>query len=379
MGTKNDYWTKAVAEQGLGAFEQRRQQNPYDSTQWNQSAQFILSNPYAGGDPTDAYSTWRTQSGMDSPTNYPLSYGRASGGKYAGYKTSGDMWNAVEGTALLQRQEDQARADAMSQLLQGQLDKIQSDWSSNRHGLWHDTGTMTGVDANGNPTQQRFTNSTDTYNSQVPQAARDALSATHKQDAEYEKMLNLWGAQASDPYLSALETMTQIKGTPIHDYKVQAGMQLGIDPALVQGRYDPQTQVSDFLSNRNMEAINNYGATYGDYNTALRQMQSQAEQGQQDAIRQDQTDMENFVADQTGMDPTSLANDANMTVEQVAMTLQDNNYYKANEAVSQAALNGDSGQLHQLLDPLREQDPQLWRLLQVQYADYLPSDWDPNG
>jgi hypothetical protein len=386
MSTKNDYWTKAVAEQGLTAFNQRRQQNPYDSTDWQQSANWILDNPYAATAPTDGYQQFQQLSGMNDPTNYAISYGRTSGGKYAGYKTSGDLWNAVEGSAILQQQEDRAKAQAMSQLLNDQLDQIQTDYTKNTRTIpsLNDQWGLAKNWANHAQPQDVQIHDGGLARAHMPrEAGQDPSKAPwmqlNSQDVERNKMMNLWLAQASDPYMTGLDTMGQIQQTPIHDYKIQAGMRLGIDPALVQGRFDPQTQVSDFLTNRNLEAINNYGSTYSDYNAALSDIQRQADSQNQDAVKQQQIQVENFVADTTGKDPRSVADDSNMTIEQVAVKLQDTNYLKAAPLVQQAALAGDTEQLHQLLDPLREVDDQLWRLLQVQYSEYLPSDWDPNG
>lgn len=382
MGTKNDYWTKAVAEQGLSAFDQRRQQNPYDSTQWQQAINFVASNPYAVTSPTEGYQQWQQQSNMLNPTGYALSYGRTSGGKYAGYKTESDMWNALEGTALMQQQEDRARADAMSQLLNDRLDKIQSDYTKNTHFI-PDAGDHWGMAQNWINHAQPEDLHPGSARANMPREKRqDAITAPwmqlSDQDVERNKMMNLWLAQASGPLLDVQDTMTQIKQTPYHDYKVQAGAMLGIDPMLVQGRYDPQTQVADLMTNRNLQAWNNYGTTYGDYTAALNRIQSDAEQqAKSDAKQQDQNVID-YISQVTGYDGAQLARDNGITPQQALEIVGSTQYAQLKPLIEDAVNSNDFGILESYLAPLRIQDPRLYAWLNNEYADPLAAmGWDP--
>jgi len=385
MGTKNDYWTKAVAEQGLSAFNQRRQQNPYDSTDWQQSANWILDNPYAATAPTDGYQQFQQLSGMNDPTNYAISYGRTSGGKYAGYKTSGDLWNAVEGNAILQQQEDRAKAQAMSQLLNDQLDQIQTDYTKNLRTIpsLNDQWGLAKNWANHAQPQDVQIHDGGLARAHMPrEAGQDPSKAPwmqlNSQEVERNKMMNLWLAQASDPYMTGLDTMGQIQQTPIHDYKIQAGMRLGIDPALVQGRFDPQTQVSDFLTNRNLESINNVGAPYSDYNAALSRTLSQSEAANRDAAKQNEQTMLDTISQVTGWDGAQLANDSNLSTAQAYDLVSSDQYASLKPLIDDAVNSNDFGILEQVLKPLKVQDPQMYAWFNNEYADQLAGmGWDP--
>jgi hypothetical protein len=322
--------------------------------------------------------------------------------------------------------------------LQGKLQGINHDYVGSYMGHQHDKTTQQlGVDPNtGQPVFQDFANHSDTYNSQVPAAARgimpnpnpdqvihttssdfnsqvplaartagfDAQGNRHgeaatwqpntltyagtqpaqdntaqnyeQQAAEHEKMLNLWLGQASDPYMTALDTVRQISDTPLHDYRMQAGMQLGVDPTVMQGKYDMQSQINDFNQQRNMDSIDKYGAPYGEVqaaqNRAISQGEQQANQQQQD--QQDQ--MAAAISQATGWDGNQIASDAGLTLDQAYQAVASQQFQDAAPYIDQAANAGDVEGLKTYLLPLKTADPQLFAIFSNIYAGRLPDGWD---
>lgn len=235
---------------------------------------------------TDAYAQWQQTQGF-RPHDYGTVYGQTAEGKYSGYKTEADMWNAVTGRAELAREQDMAQAAAMKDDMTARYDQLGQTVDTN----------MLGAGAALRDSRNRLPTGA------LPQAS-DILG---KRLTEYSGQLDDWYATQGQPLVEGLETANQIEGTPTREYQMREGAALGIAPELIAGKFPMSTQIKDANDQRDLESLNDTGLPYSEQQTVLGRVQSdQQAQGRQQAI-DDQQNMDDAVYGATTYPGSNLA------------------------------------------------------------------------
>ena len=365
MAPKDSSYTQDVIARGMQAVRERRQGGSRDRTNW-QSAydQMLGGNRYAGGD-TGGYDQFAQARGLN-PGNYDINYGQTSEGKYAGFKNSSDLWNAVEGKAAFEREQDQLKAQAMEQLINQRMGKIEDMYGDSNVAVQkvgnaqvagrYDDGGYADLFGGGH-------GGTDSAGILQGQAANEAAAPDRER-------LNSWLGTTSDPYMSALETMQQIQQAPITDYEAMAGAQYGVDPNIIRGKYDDQAMLADFRTQRDVQSLQEAGAPYSEVQAALEAAQRQGEDQQQ--LQQDQieTQMSDEVQGITSIPGTQLAQMADSTVDAVWEAVQSPQYAEVTGALQDELSKGDQADqatIDDILSTIQFADPTLYRIITAQF------------
>lgn len=220
---------------------------------------------------TDAYAQWQQSQGF-RPQGYGTVYGQTDEGKYSGYKTEADMWNAVTGRAELAREQDLQQAAQMKDEMTSRYDQLGQTVDTN----------MLGAGAALRDSRNRLPTGA------LPQAS-DILG---KRVTDYRDQLDNWYATQGAPLVEGLETANQIEGTPTREYQMRAGAALGIAPELIAGKFPMSTQIKDAADQRDLESLNDTGLPYSEQQTTLGRVQTdqQTQQRQQAADEQQAMD-----------------------------------------------------------------------------------------
>ena len=369
MAPKDSSYTQDVIARGLQAVRDRRSANSGDRTQWQDAFNQVLGgNQYVGN--RGGYDQFAQARGMN-PGNYEVRYGQTDEGDYSGFKNASDLWNAVEGKARMARDEDQLKATAMQQLIDKRLGYIEDGYTKN-------AVTDDGVDRS----RQQHMPSPGAGNMMdeivAAQPLNDQSIAPEQRILSKKNApLNEWLATTSEPYMQALETMQAIQQAPITDYTAMAGAEYGVDPNIMRGRFDEQVANNDFRTLRDQESINNYGAPYSEYQSAMDQMQREGEQQDQQAVEDDQAaqdqQMDEVVRTRTTYPLADLAQMSDASEYDVFTRVNSTQYDEYDMALQDALASGspNPNEIQGIFDEIRFADPILYRVLAAQYGDLI--------
>lgn len=359
-GANNSY-TQDIAQNGLEAIQRRRDAQRMGRTMQREALQaFLAGDPYAGkaGSNSQAFQMYAQQY---RPQSYPVSFGRGDG-KYNGWDTQGLMTTELKGRAEMLREQDKARAQALNDLIDQQLSQLQDTYTKNRVDLSH---TL--------PNDQPIPG-------YVGRAAMDAGGgkvdytdqATFDKNQAYNKAMDEWLSKASAPLLDAGDFAYDMQNTPMRDYAMKAGADLGIDPALVAGWYPESSQIGDYTQQRDLESIDMTGMPYSEYQQAMNQLDSQQQQQQQDMSDEAVQQASDEIWQSYGIDGKQLASAAQMTLPQLVATLNSDNFMtlasQADTAISGGGL--DQNTLDEILNAANG-DPATARALKAIYQPYV--------
>lgn len=136
---QSDY-TRQVAEGGIGALQQARQQRRYGLTGAEQNYRDGGASgvpgvfSYAGptGKPNDMYDQWLSQVTPQGAPDTGYAYGRTEDGAYAGFKNQGTLQAALRGRAENIRGQDQEMFRALEQMANQGLDGLTDEYGQRR-------------------------------------------------------------------------------------------------------------------------------------------------------------------------------------------------------------------------------------------------------
>lgn len=136
---QSDY-TRQVAEGGIGALQQARQQRRYGLTGAEQNYRDGGASgvpgvfSYAGptGKPNDMYDQWLSQVTPQGAPATGYAYGRTEDGAYAGFKNQGTLQAALRGRAENIRGQDQEMFAALEQMANQGLDQVEGTYATRR-------------------------------------------------------------------------------------------------------------------------------------------------------------------------------------------------------------------------------------------------------
>jgi len=385
--------------------------------------------PSGSGTLNQLYDQWATQYGGGAAP--PIVYGQSKAGKYAGFKNESDLWNAVEGKAVMSRRGSQAQANQIKETAQQKLAAISAAYDKalhdailamNKEDEQRGQSSFAGVSAHGSVAQAPTGPTSHTEQQTVggvpvasqvadtpdptqagahigdvtyeggsgghPAARRyqsgpntGSLEATPEQE-RYKTQLKDWLSQQSEPLAETMKFADEVQQTPLSFFANVAGQQYGVDPNIVQGRFGDKEDVTDFGTERNLGSINQYGLPYSE----VLGLQGDAQDAQTAAAKQGDKDQETALEAelqaQTGQDPTQLASAANITVPQLAEVVASPDYQQTSAQLQQildSAQDDPQGAQAAFEDNLRQigsQDPVLMQVLLAQFKPYGASASD---
>jgi hypothetical protein len=371
---RDSSYTEDVAKRGLDAVRERKNSTGYDRTQRDQALALVASGArYPANADTDLYSDWRGTRGF-MPSSYDINYGRTDEGKYAGFKTAGDLKAATLGYAEFEREQDRAQAQALAMLADQRLGALEDEYTDRRINITDDDPAQAwmqhmpqmgkvGEIPTSTPAEMEMLS----RNAEV-QDRIDNSDKTAPAQHEYNAALDQWLAENSDKYLTAQEFAGEVQDTPLRDYATIAGQAYGIDPMIVRGWYDEASQIGDFREQRDLESLDNYGMPYGEYEQALTDMQQQGEQGQEQYDQQTEDAMRAQVEADTGLPADELLNGARITLPDLYEVTGSADYLNYVNDIAEAQYDPDT--INEILDNVRPIDPMLYRVLFAQF-NYL--------
>lgn len=418
---QSDTYAQDVRTRGIEAVMDRRRARQYGLT--NQRAGFEYGAqtgyfPSQGND--DLYSRWLEQtSARPAPTmgytvGQKLDEKGNLDGEYGGFKTQGMLQAAIKGRAEALRDQDRQQFSALDAMAQGKLDEINTLWHEREYELanqdyykdrdlegvgqpkWHEVPNkaydpLFGTDPNGGGA----TSWEETPESVAARRAleNDVVAERYSRMGEKEfrkdqhEGLNDWLATESDRFLDQQDFAAQATNTPLAHYAQQAGAEYGVDPAIIGGWYPADTAIGDYRDQRDIESINTYGMPYSEYQAALAEMERQAMRESEDATEQaeaaalDQRDAAIF--DATGMNPTTLASQAGVAVDDLVPVLSTDGFAgyvtELEDARADWNATGDptlfGETVQSVLAQAGSQDPVLFAVLQAMYADFIPDEF----
>lgn len=187
--------------------------------------------------------------------------------------------------------------------------------------------------------------------------------ALAQQRADRQGSLNDWLGQNTDKYLNQQDFAANVQAMPVSVYGQRSGAQYGIDPNIVAGWYDPAHDVTDFGTQRNIQAINQFGVPFSDVQSAYNQMyagnakgQAAYDSGQADGTGQvfdpngqpvdvygdgSPASYNQVIADVTGFDGKQLADKLNMTPVMVYDVVSNPDFAVAQTNIQAALDSGD--------------------------------------
>lgn len=367
----NDQYTRDVAARGLQAVHDRRQANSYGINNRDAALRYLMQSGQSTQQPTGGYQQWHQNRGFQ-PQQYPIALGQGDG-KYAGFKTEGELKAALLGRAESLRGQDQYQADQLNQLADQYLNNAEQMYNKQLSATQQSLQKQTGY----NPITAAIAGGADTLNPFSDHSTqRDETKATYdKAFSGQQQHLNEWLAQTTDPYLEALTTAQQIGQTPLRDYATLAGGEYGVDPNIVGGWYPTSSNISDFRNQRDLSALDQFGMTQNEYEQVLAQIAG--EQTKQASADQQQYDQQ--VNDQifqvTGMDGNQLASQADLNQEQLYNVVASDQYNGLNSQLQQIVQQPDMNEdeMRKAVDDVLSQasaDPTLYRVLYAQWGGY---------
>ncbi len=194
---------------------------------------------------------------------------------------------------------------------------------------------------------------------------------------------------AVNPRLEAARTARDASvasaSTPVSEYAQMIGSNVyGLDPWLLRGQFDEGLDISRFKEERDAGAIAEFGMPFSEYQSAQTRAMAAEERAQAQAANEAEAqtqaqldELASLVTAQTGMDAGDLANRSALPIEALGQVLATPDYQTANSQLGTALSTGDEAAFDQTLGNLAQYDPQLFRVLQAQYADYVDSSFDP--
>jgi hypothetical protein len=352
-------YTQDVANFGREAIDARRKAASYGLSEQAQA----LRDLSAGGAPshpghTPAYDQWLQQQGFHQQ-DYPVSYGRTTTGKYAGFKNASDLKAALLGRSEIARQQDMTQADALRAMLNDKL---------------------TGLDAQRQqalsaPQQDLQQHGTMSRGGKVFYDTGQQADARDTRNEQYQQSVDQWYQQQADPLVTGLETANQIAQTPTRDYATKAGQQYGVDPNLIAGWFPMAQEVTDAATQRNLESLHAFGLPYSEQQSVLGQVQSDQHKAAAQQAADQQLQMEAEIFGATGVDAKALASKSSVPVDQVWNLIQDPAYADAAARAEQALampattpaeIKAADAEFQALIDSLSG-DPVLAHLIRAQY------------
>lgn len=335
---QSDY-TRQVAEGGIGALQQARQQRRYGLTGAEQNYRDGGASgvpgvfSYAGptGKPNDMYDQWLSQVTPQGAPATGYAYGRTEDGAYAGFKNQGTLQAALRGRAENIRGQDQEMFTALDQMANQGLDQLTSQYGQSEQDSADYQQSMVpkyaeaqnkvdqffpgqSLDRMGNPgkpatvaqgivgdakaTAQAGINSIadqviaaaggrPTARAQAEpivltdqgrafyDAPRSEQSAVKQQTRYVGQELKPWLANESAPLLDQQDFAQSGLATPIAAYAQRAGAEYGVDPNIVAGWYPNSSALTDARDQRDLAFLADQGMTASDYEQALRDMERQ--------------------------------------------------------------------------------------------------------
>jgi hypothetical protein len=358
----DDEYTRDVAKRGLAAVRERRQGQQFSTSSRDAALEYMLGSQYGGRQPTDSYGKWQQSRGF-RPQQYQIAVGQGDG-KYNGFETEGQLKAAVLGRSEMLREEDWTQADHLRQVADQYLNEAEGQYEKSLK------NAAVGI-------ADKVMDSSEMQ----AMSGSKGYSAAHQRRVQPElddqrSELNAWLADETVPYLDAVDTAELIRQTPLREYATLAGSEYGVDPNIIGGWYPQKSQIDDYRTQRDIDAIDTYGMTDAEFqqflDEQLRAQDEQTELGQDDYDQQ----VTDAVFDVTGMDADQLAQAADLTTEQLFSVIDSDTYYALNDQLAQTvATSGEADEqsIREQVDEALAQaasDPALYRVLFAQWGGY---------
>lgn len=441
-GPQSDY-TRQVAEGGIGALQQARQQRRYglQGAQQNYGETGVFS--YAGptAKPNDMYDQWLAEMTPQGAPDGSYAYGRTEDGAYAGFKNQGTLQAALRGRAETIRGQDQEMFQALDQMANQGLDQLDTQYrQSEQDSADYQQGMIPKyadaqekvnqffpgqtLDRMGNP-QQKQTGAQSIIGSTKDAAAsavgniadavitaaggqpqprtptepmvltdqgrafydapRSEQSAVKQQTRYVGQELQPWLANESAPLLEQQDFAQSGLATPIAMYAQRAGAEYGVDPNIVAGWYPNSSALTDARDQRDLQFLEQTGMTSSDYEQALAALEREQAAATEGVIDQQAQDYDAAGYELTGGQATTseLANATNLPLEDVYNILDSADYQTGQQMINDALSTQDLAYIEetmtQVLDGAAFSDPALLNIFQTIYKDYIPSTYDLYG
>lgn len=441
-GPQSDY-TRQVAEGGIGALQQARQQRRYglQGAQQNYGETGVFS--YAGptAKPNDMYDQWLSEMTPQGAPDGSYAYGRTEDGAYAGFKNQGTLQAALRGRAETIRGQDQEMFQALDQMANQGLDQLDSQYrQSEQDSADYQQGMIPKyadaqakvdqffpgqtLDKFGNPGKpttvaqgiagdakaaaQAGINSiadqviaaaggTPAARAQAEpivltdqgrafyDAPRSEQSAVKQQTRYVGQELQPWLANESAPLLEQQDFAQSGLATPIAMYAQRAGAEYGVDPNIVAGWYPNSSALTDARDQRDLQFLEQTGMTASDYEQALAALEREQNAATDGAVDQQTQALDMAGYELTGGQATTseLAGATNLPLEDVYNILDSADYQTGQQMINDALSTQDLAYIEEtmtsVLDGAAFSDPALLNIFQTIYKDYIPSDYDLYG
>lgn len=415
--TPSSDYTRDVIARGAQAVRDRRDRLGYGSLDARQGLGVMAATGESTRPASSAFDDW-VSSVM--PQGYDVTFGRSEDGKYAGFKTEGELKAAIEGRAQGLRGQDQSIFDQLYTDAGQNLARATNDWSagrreaqsaesdiraqtgrdmgivlpsSNESGVGYSTAGTNGAGSSDySRSPGRAVPNDPAHLSGIAQAMVDQAPTMGERRGQQsaklwqaeqpswqaqnaqEDALGEWLAGASDRYLGQQEFAQQASEAPFSLYAARAGAEYGVDPNLLAGWFDPSGDVNDFQTQRNLDSIDAYGMPYSEYQSALTGLQSDAEQSMAEQTAAQEQAMNDVVFQVTGQDGGQLAAATNMTPDQLYQMVGDPNFQAYNADIVAATAAGDQQTASDLVAEILGQigsDPAYLRLMTTLYPDIV--------
>lgn len=293
------------------------------------------------------------------------SYGRyrdedGKPGNYAGFRTRGDLEDAVMGRAYQLQAERDMAADTIAR---------ESSLALARAGLER-KGQQRLLDVEADQALRNAgyggtqTNSTDAaYAARLGPQQREQLGIT-----DYAKQLAEWERGERNRIGEVQEGGEMIRSLPFWEIAQIAAAENGIDPDLARGWFDESLDAKVFGRQRDAQSIATTGLPY-------REAMSAEEQQSAELESQAETMFDNDMYGRFGVSGRELAAAADLSPEQVLAVVDDPSFADLQSTVETALDSGDWSTIETMRNDLRTGksgfDPALARLIEAIYQDRL--------
>lgn len=187
-------------------------------------------------------------------------------------------------------------------------------------------------------------------------------------------------SQGEIPASQDEELASYLSGTPLSEYaRDTASSEYGLDPNVAAGMFDTSVDTQYAADQRDAQSMAEFGVPYNEYVASQRTQASQMEDDQKLYDDQMNEQLYSAVSERVGMDAKALANAADMTMEQVAQVVADPSYDAAAADLEAAAAEGDPTRFAEALTQAARGNPAAYRVLEAQYAGYVPTGYSPYG
>jgi len=417
---RDSSYTQDVNSRGIAAVQERRNRLGYGSPLASQQRVGYMAQ--TGQNPVASSSVFDEWMSSMVPQGYGIALGQSEDGKYAGFKTEGELKAAIEGAAQTRRASDRNVFDQLYADAGANLDRTMSDWSTGRRNaqsaesdiraqIGRDMGIVlpssnesgvgygtAGLDRSVSGLSSEPTYTKPAVGGDLPNlvsmladkigATNDPVKLRAQQSAklwqaeqpswqaqnDYQDSLDQWLADRSGKYLDQQEFAQQAANAPLSLYAAQAGAGYGVDPNILAGWFGTNEDNADFTAQRNADAINAYGMPYNEYQSALSGLERDAQAAADQQTAAAETQMNNEVYAITGQDGGQLAQAVNMTPAQVYQMVGDPAFQEYAYTIDAALGQNNYEEAIAAVDTLMQQvgaDPAYRKLLDYLYGDVL--------